>query len=392
MPGGQAYASFLGDPRLQGQGNAPVRAAVMRQMQRTYGNHAVQRRLSNQGQSIAQTFRQRAVQRWQAARNSRQDPTSPVTSAQPHPNSNEATPSHKGWQSDAVPVQRVILKAGTRQEYKILPLGVIARTEGLSNAEKAELKKIHKEKRRYTYENAIKTAKSNAKKSGRMVTGRSGNRINKRQDLIDHLRGLKGDTTKLEDKFNNHGPVFDKIFQSVEIMKEDFPKLPSTTSGPVYTYFISTVNQVVPSMTRTISALNDVAEDVVKIDKSVANSCKGRWFENWCLDNVIPGAKGRATFTKKGTMASDRLSDGYDPTKQELWDMKHTDGTVPTDQAKDYSEILNNGYKSKEGYKVKAVNYLFPTIDGAKANSGLATTYGFGVYYVDSAKGLTKYA
>src|SRR5437588_13083786 len=36
-------ASLLSDPRLNGRGNGPVRTALMRQMQQTYGNRAVQR-------------------------------------------------------------------------------------------------------------------------------------------------------------------------------------------------------------------------------------------------------------------------------------------------------------------------------------------------------------
>lgn len=43
-----AYSgSLLGDPRLDGRGNQPVKIAVMRQMQSTYGNRAVQRLLKN---------------------------------------------------------------------------------------------------------------------------------------------------------------------------------------------------------------------------------------------------------------------------------------------------------------------------------------------------------
>ncbi|MDQ3928356.1 MAG: hypothetical protein M3328_04310 [Chloroflexota bacterium] len=40
--------TLLGDPRLNGRGNAPVRAAVMQRMQQTYGNRAVQRFLQLQ--------------------------------------------------------------------------------------------------------------------------------------------------------------------------------------------------------------------------------------------------------------------------------------------------------------------------------------------------------
>lgn len=40
-----------GDPRLKGRGNAPVRAAVMQRMQKTYGNRAVQRFLQRSASS-----------------------------------------------------------------------------------------------------------------------------------------------------------------------------------------------------------------------------------------------------------------------------------------------------------------------------------------------------
>jgi hypothetical protein len=40
--------SLLADPRLSGRGNGPVRTALMRQMQQTYGNRATQRYLQRQ--------------------------------------------------------------------------------------------------------------------------------------------------------------------------------------------------------------------------------------------------------------------------------------------------------------------------------------------------------
>jgi hypothetical protein len=62
--------SLVGDSRLNGRGNQPMKAAVMRQMQQTYGNRAVQRQIATPGLNIAQSFGDRAVQRWQAARQS----------------------------------------------------------------------------------------------------------------------------------------------------------------------------------------------------------------------------------------------------------------------------------------------------------------------------------
>jgi hypothetical protein len=64
--------SLVGDARLNGRGNQPVKATVMRQMQRKYGNQAVQRQIANPGLNISHSFGDKAVQRWQAARQSLQ--------------------------------------------------------------------------------------------------------------------------------------------------------------------------------------------------------------------------------------------------------------------------------------------------------------------------------
>ncbi|MDQ3930115.1 MAG: hypothetical protein M3328_13330 [Chloroflexota bacterium] len=60
--------SLLGDARLNGRGNRPVKSTVMRQMQRKYGNQAVQRQIANPGMDISHSFGDKAVQRWQTAR------------------------------------------------------------------------------------------------------------------------------------------------------------------------------------------------------------------------------------------------------------------------------------------------------------------------------------
>ncbi|HYO49619.1 MAG TPA: hypothetical protein VEW94_07175, partial [Chloroflexia bacterium] len=64
-----AYStSLLGDPSLDARGNATVRNTLMRQLQRAYGNYAVQRSLPAHAQNPHQTFAVRAIQRWQASR------------------------------------------------------------------------------------------------------------------------------------------------------------------------------------------------------------------------------------------------------------------------------------------------------------------------------------
>jgi hypothetical protein len=61
-------ASLLSDPSLQASYNQPVRSALMRQMQQTYGNHALQRWLADNDHNMAESNGERAVQRWEASR------------------------------------------------------------------------------------------------------------------------------------------------------------------------------------------------------------------------------------------------------------------------------------------------------------------------------------
>jgi hypothetical protein len=61
-------SSLLGDSRLSGRGLGPVRAAVMRQAQRTYGNRTVQRKLSGQEPSMARSYAESAVRHWETRR------------------------------------------------------------------------------------------------------------------------------------------------------------------------------------------------------------------------------------------------------------------------------------------------------------------------------------
>ncbi|HYO50895.1 MAG TPA: DUF4157 domain-containing protein [Chloroflexia bacterium] len=101
--------SLLGDPRLDGRGNQPVKTAVMRQMQRTYGNRAVQRQLTGHGQNTPQSFGDKAVQRWESARLSLQRSASASTSIIPPSGTeeNDASLSVQTMRAFApLPVQR----------------------------------------------------------------------------------------------------------------------------------------------------------------------------------------------------------------------------------------------------------------------------------------------
>ncbi|HYO49524.1 MAG TPA: DUF4157 domain-containing protein, partial [Chloroflexia bacterium] len=85
LPG--VSSSLLGDPRLDGRGNGPVRAAMMQRMQQTYGNRAVRRTLQLQ----------RAIQ---AA-----NPTGDTTTAAPTEGAEEGSASNEQAQGD-VAIQR----------------------------------------------------------------------------------------------------------------------------------------------------------------------------------------------------------------------------------------------------------------------------------------------
>lgn len=302
------------------------------------------------------------------------------------------------WQSGIAPIQRGIRKPGGKGEtYSNAPGSYSGK--GLSKALQRELQKIIDDNEKnakgddFTLPQAIALAKQRIRASGRFETGRAGKRLRDTDDVLDYLKRRKADTTTTEDKFTRMGPIYDAALQTVEVMEEDFKNMPiSPNPATAHQHFVSTFNEVVPTLTRTVSAFNEVAEAQVKQGGSLASPMKGSQFENWARQNVLTHANKRITVKKKGKMIQDRTSDAYDAAKHTLWDIKHyIDTNVPKDQAEDYSEIVANGYKSTGGDVVRQVNYLFPTIDGAKQNDWLKFTYGFGVYYVDKGN-LKKFA
>jgi hypothetical protein len=127
---------------------------------------------------------------------------------------------------------------------------------------------------------------------------------------------------------------------------------------------------------------------------------KGPIFEQWVAIHVPALAgKGFARHTfdlkawiKKVLPPYKRQVDTWDPTKGEIWDIKHHTDRVPTNQAADYNALVKAGAKDDAGNVVKKVNYLFPTIDAAKKNTHLASSFGFDVWYVDlkNANGMIR--
>lgn len=68
-------ASLVSDPRSRASHNHAVLSTVIREAQQTYGNNALQ---PSQAGDIGASFRQRAVQRWEATRQARQSSPHPV--------------------------------------------------------------------------------------------------------------------------------------------------------------------------------------------------------------------------------------------------------------------------------------------------------------------------
>src|SRR6478672_2469532 len=57
-------ASLLNDLRLADRANESVRVALMRQVQQTYGNRALQRQLATHDQNAGNGYPERAIQSW----------------------------------------------------------------------------------------------------------------------------------------------------------------------------------------------------------------------------------------------------------------------------------------------------------------------------------------
>ena len=302
-------------------------------------------------------------------------------------------PARLPRQPGNAPIQRGIKKLGGKGEtYKNAPKSY--GEESFSKALKQELQKIidNDEKTAkgddFTLRQAIAEARRRVGASGRFLTGRPGKRMKNTKDVVSFLNAQGASTTTTEDKFKRMGDIYDAALNAVEVTENDFRKMPiSTNPDQAHTYFVSTFNEVVPSLTRTASAFGEVAEAMVAQGGSLASSMKGSQFEHWARQTVLTHANKRITVKQQGKMASDRSSDAYDAKNNTLWDMKHYfDTNVPKDQAEDYYLIVTKGYTSTSGDTVNQVNYLFPSIEGAKQNKRLNTLYGFGIYYADKDK------
>ncbi|HLP87005.1 MAG TPA: hypothetical protein VK184_00135 [Nostocaceae cyanobacterium] len=245
----------------------------------------------------------------------------------------------------------------------------------------------------YTLTQAVAEAKRDARAQGHFITGRIGKRVRDYQSILKYFKSRKADVTTTENKMLRIGAVIDAALNTVEVMEDDFQKVSVNGSADQFhRNFISTFTTLVPSLTPHIEGFNQVAKDMVTQGGGAASSLKGSMFETWALQNVLPGANKRVSFDQQGKMTASRISDGYDSSTKTLWDMKHYFGhDVPQDQAEDYNLIVQKGYEGKNGEPVRQVNYLFPSQEGAKKNEWLNTSYGFGIYYIDSSNNLKQH-
>jgi len=216
-------------------------------------------------------------------------------------------------------------------------------------------------------------------------------------------RGLK--KAKISRKLRKKNSALWTAIREADLTDADFGKLADfltpgdlASQAQAYRTFVRYLTGVVPSKTgKDIRKLNQILAKMVKAEPRRAAALKGSMFEQWIALHVPQLASrtfGRITFDvrkllKKILPPYRRHVDKWVPDKGEIWDMKHQLSKVPTGQADDYAGLV--GKTAPDGNMVKSVNYIFPSKDAAVLNKHLATTYKFGVYYIDEVTNkLTK--
>lgn len=291
------------------------------------------------------------------------------------------------------PIQRAIKKLGSSEVYKRAPISVPLKYRKIVQSMIKHDERHPVTHQDFTLQEAILEAARRFNASGHYQTGRLGTRITNTKHMLKFLKSKKADVGITKRKFKKGiGPVVNVVLDTVELMEEDFKGVSfSGAASKVHKSMISRLNSFVPTLITSGTGFNLMAAEMVKQGGGMASSIKGAMFEKWSLYNVLTQAKGRVSFAKQGHMTCARSSDGFEAATGTLWDMKHYFSTnVPSDQAADYSEILTNGYVSKEGKKVSRVCYLFPSEEGAKQNAWLSNVYGFSIYHVDGGS-IKKY-
>ena len=221
----------------------------------------------------------------------------------------------------------------------------------------------------FTLSSAIKYVKESQKAAGPYVVGRPGKKIKTSGGIVHYLKGLGHDTSTLEDKLKKTGPVVDAQLKDLEFVESDFSHVANIGSAPstVHTGTMHTLNEVGPSLVRTVTGLRTVISDMEKADSHFASSIKGSQFENFVRETIFPGMK-RLQIPKQGTMKSKRTADGYDPKTGTVWDMKYygKNSTIDHNQANDYSLATQKGYVGENGEPINKVKYLFQSKEAAQ--------------------------
>jgi hypothetical protein len=155
------------------------------------------------------------------------------------------------------------------------------------------------------------------------------------------------------------------------------------TDNQMKTMVTDTMMAMPATLTRTMSAFNELADAEVLAHSVVGSAWKGNQFEQWIDANVFPTLKFRVKFSNS-KLQQDRTCDGYDQPNDILWDYKHYTGSVPKDQAEDYHTVVSKKIASTSGYTPKKVCYLFSEKSTAQTNKWLNTSYGFEVWYVQT--------
>jgi hypothetical protein len=295
-------------------------------------------------------------------------------------------------------VQRIVCKEDG-DEYKadrVVPKGAKI-LDGLSATEQDEIQKLHKDPsgKVWKFDDARTEAKKRAAgggAGGKFNVGR-GTPLADTDAVLSFMESSGADTSVAKQKFEDHPDLFEALMKN-GIVEEDFDMKASSSGQASYGRVSAGMTSGMAAQARTISGFNEVAKMATEADSKMGAAMKGPAFEKWVFDNVLPNAKGRVSFSKKGAMGKSRQSDGYDSATKTLWDAKHyPDSKAPADQAADYAEILKHGYKADGGETVASVAYVFPTLEGAMKNVAMLNTqYGFSVYYIASGNKLTQVA
>lgn len=201
--------------------------------------------------------------------------------------------------------------------------------------------------------------------------------------------------TAIKNKLKRH-PALMTFIKEAKLTKHDFEvlskfltaadKLNKKTAGKTFTRFL---NSMIPAKTgNNIALLNQIAQEATKKGGRIVNTMKGAMFENWVklfISRFQLKSFSRLTFKKRAglSLSKKRTFDGFLPTRELVYEFKHTFSKVPADQVRDYLKILK--YEAANSKRFNQIVYVFPSKEAAKINKHLLQHTGFKVKYVSPA-------